>query len=96
MSDTTQTPRSGPARHIPLLVILVVAAVGFFTLGDYLTFETLRDNREALLAWRDANYLAMVAAFASGKQTVRRRPSHKKPMITLVVSQCASPLSSFF
>ncbi|RLK07852.1 putative membrane protein YdjX (TVP38/TMEM64 family) [Ruegeria conchae] len=63
MSDTTQTPRSGPARHIPLLVILVVAAVGFFTLGDYLTFETLRDNREALLAWRDANYLAMVAAF---------------------------------
>ncbi len=63
MSDTAQTPRSGPARHIPLLVILAVAAVGFFTLGDYLTFETLRDNREALLAWRDANYLAMVAAF---------------------------------
>lgn len=63
MSDATQSARSGIARHIPLLVILSVAAVGFFTLGDYLTFETLRDNREALLAWRDANYWTMVAAF---------------------------------
>ncbi|WP_170765017.1 TVP38/TMEM64 family protein [Ruegeria lacuscaerulensis] len=63
MSDTTQAPRSGLARHIPLLVILAVAVVGFFTLGDYLTFETLRDNREALLSWRDANYWAMAAVF---------------------------------
>ncbi len=63
MSDTTQAPRSGLARHIPLLVILSVAAVGFFTLGDYLTFETLRDNREDLLGWRDANYWAMAGAF---------------------------------
>jgi uncharacterized membrane protein YdjX (TVP38/TMEM64 family) len=63
MSETTQQPRSGIARHIPLLVILTVATVGFFTLGDYLTFETLRDNREALLTWRDANYWAMAVAF---------------------------------
>ncbi|WP_271952047.1 TVP38/TMEM64 family protein [Ruegeria faecimaris] len=63
MSDTTQAPRSGLARHIPLLVILAVAAVGYFTLGEYLTFETLRDNREALLGWRDANYWAMAGAF---------------------------------
>ncbi len=63
MSDTTQAPRTGLARHIPLLVILAVATVGFFTLGDYLTFETLRDNREALLAWRDTHYWAMAGAF---------------------------------
>lgn len=65
MSETSHAPRYGLARHIPLLVILSVAAVGFFTLGDYLTFETLRDNREALLAWRDANYWAMVAGFVT-------------------------------
>lgn len=65
MSETSHAPRYGLARHIPLLVILGVAAVGFFTLGDYLTFETLRDNREALLAWRDANYWAMVAGFVA-------------------------------
>ena len=63
MSDTTQTARSGLARHIPLLVILAVAVVGFFTLGDYLSFETLRENREALLAWRDANYWSMALVF---------------------------------
>jgi len=42
-------------RHVPLAVILVVAIIGAFTLRDYLTFDTLRDNREALLAYRDAN-----------------------------------------
>ncbi|MDA7965661.1 TVP38/TMEM64 family protein [Ruegeria sp.] len=65
MSEMSQTPRRGVARHIPLLVILAVAAVGFFALGDYLTFETLRDNRESLLAWRDSNYWTMALAFVA-------------------------------
>ncbi len=65
MSETSQPQKTGLSRHVPLLVILTVAAVGFFTLGDYLTFETLRDNREALLAWRDSNYWAMAAAFVA-------------------------------
>ncbi len=56
-------PRRRLARHVPLLAIIAAALIGFFTLGDYLTFETLRDNREALLAWRDANYWSMAAAF---------------------------------
>ncbi|WP_417722207.1 TVP38/TMEM64 family protein [Salipiger sp.] len=53
----------GLARHIPLLTILVVAAVGFFTLRDYLSFETLRENRESLLALRDSHFLLMAAGF---------------------------------
>lgn len=65
MSDTTHMPRRGLARHIPLMVILAVAMIGYFTLRDYLSFETLRDNREALLAWRDANYWAMAGAFVA-------------------------------
>ncbi|KUJ85236.1 hypothetical protein AVO45_17170 [Ruegeria marisrubri] len=63
MSDATEVPRRRLARHIPLMVILVVAVVGYFMLGDYLSFETLRENREALLAWRDANYWALVGVF---------------------------------
>ncbi|NQY60020.1 TVP38/TMEM64 family protein [Cognatishimia sp.] len=63
MSDMSEAPKSGLAKRLPLIAILVVAAIGAFTLRDYLTFETLRDNREALLAFRDANYLATVAAF---------------------------------
>jgi uncharacterized membrane protein YdjX (TVP38/TMEM64 family) len=65
MSDMTDTPSDGVARRLPLIAILVVAAVGAFTLRDYLTFETLRENREALLAFRDANYLGTVLAFVA-------------------------------
>ena len=50
-------------RYLPLLLIAVGALAGTYFLSDYLSFETLRDNREALLAFRDANYPAMVAAY---------------------------------
>lgn len=63
MSDMTQDSPPALRRHLPLLTILVVAAIGFFTLRDYLTFDTLRDNREALLAFRDANFALISAAF---------------------------------
>lgn len=48
-------------KMLPLIGILFVAILGFFTLRDYLGFESLRDNREALLVWRDANFI--VASF---------------------------------
>lgn len=63
MEDVTPTSRNGLMRHAPLAVILAVAAIGYFTLGDYLTFDTLRDNREALLAFRDNNYIGLILAF---------------------------------
>jgi uncharacterized membrane protein YdjX (TVP38/TMEM64 family) len=59
----TDTPRPALSRHLPLIAILAVAVVGFFTLRDYLTFDTLRDNREWLLAFRDSNYALLAAAF---------------------------------
>lgn len=63
MSDMTDTPKSNWARRIPLLVILAVALIGAFTLRDYLSFEALRDNREALIAFRDANYALTALVF---------------------------------
>lgn len=50
-------------RRLPLIAIVVVAIVGAFTLGDYLSFDALRENRETLIAYRDANYLVSVLAF---------------------------------
>ncbi|NOX72307.1 MAG: TVP38/TMEM64 family protein, partial [Alphaproteobacteria bacterium] len=50
-------------KLVPLLIILAVAVTGFFTLGDYLSFDTLRDNREALLAYRDQNFVLAALAF---------------------------------
>ena len=55
--------KSGMARRLPLIAILLVAAIGAFTLRDYLSFEALRENREALLTFRDANYLGTVLGF---------------------------------
>lgn len=51
------------ARRLPLIIILIVAVLGFVFLRDYLTFEALSENREALLAFRDANYLLTALAF---------------------------------
>lgn len=67
MTDMTETPEQtgGLARRLPLIAILLVAVVGFFTLRDYLTFDALAQNREALIGFRDDNYLLTVLAFIS-------------------------------
>ncbi|MFU8881777.1 MAG: TVP38/TMEM64 family protein [Rhodobacterales bacterium] len=58
-----QTTDGGWMRRLPLIIILIVAGVGAFTLKEVMTFEVLHDNREALLAFRDANYGVTVALF---------------------------------
>lgn len=65
VTDMTDTPRSsaGLAKRLPLMMILAVAAIGAFTLRDYLSFQALADNRETLIAFRDANYVLTVVAF---------------------------------
>jgi uncharacterized membrane protein YdjX (TVP38/TMEM64 family) len=67
MSDSAMTepnkPRSAVARYLPIAVILAVAALGAFFLRDFLNFKTLADNREALIAFRDENYLMTALVF---------------------------------
>ncbi len=63
MQHSTEQKSGGWARHAPLAIILTVAVIGYFTLRDYITFDTLRDNREALLAFRDANFGLMMLSF---------------------------------
>ncbi|WP_457649111.1 TVP38/TMEM64 family protein [Profundibacter sp.] len=63
MSDMTETQKSGLVRYLPLIAIFTAAVIGAFTLRDYLSFEALRDNREALIAFRDNNYLLTVLVF---------------------------------
>ena len=63
MTDVAPTPKRGFARHLPLILVGVVAIIGALTLRDYLSFDTLRDNREALLAYRDQNFIGLVALF---------------------------------
>ncbi len=62
MQDPLPPARSG-LRWIPILLVGVVALVGAFVLRDQLGFEALRENREVLLGYRDANYALTVAIF---------------------------------
>lgn len=57
-------------RHLPLIAIITVAVIGAFTLRDYLSFDVLRDNHEALIAFRDTNYLATVLLFIAAYTVV--------------------------
>ena len=50
-------------RYAPLALIGVVAFIGAFALRDYLSFDALRENREALIAFRDSNFLLTVLGF---------------------------------
>ena len=62
--DHPDPPLPSPWRQrLPLIAVLVVALVGMALLRDHLNFEALRDNREALLAYRDANYFLTAGAF---------------------------------
>lgn len=60
MSEATSSQFS---RRLPIIVILTAAVLGAFFLRDYLTFEALSNNREALIAYRDNNYVLTVLAF---------------------------------
>ncbi|MDZ7710431.1 MAG: TVP38/TMEM64 family protein [Roseovarius sp.] len=62
--SSTPTPRRrGLLRHAPLAVILIAAVVGYITLRDHITFDTLRDHRETLLAFRDSHFAALAVGF---------------------------------
>lgn len=63
--DQTEPQTSALLRRLPLIAILLVAAVGAFTLRDYLSFDTLRDNRAALLAFRDDHYVLTALGFVA-------------------------------
>ncbi|WP_299046605.1 TVP38/TMEM64 family protein [uncultured Tateyamaria sp.] len=65
MTDTSDPRKSTLMRNLPLIGILIIAAIGAFTLRDYLSFQTLADNREALIDFRDANYLLTALVFVA-------------------------------
>ena len=53
MTDNTPAPPTNPIlKRLPLIVIATVAVLGAVFLRDYLTFQTLAENREALILSR--------------------------------------------
>jgi uncharacterized membrane protein YdjX (TVP38/TMEM64 family) len=58
-------PRAVIGRRRLLLLGLAAAAIvlAIWLLRDTITFEALRENRETLIAWRDANYLGVALGY---------------------------------
>ncbi|MCY4334397.1 MAG: TVP38/TMEM64 family protein [Litoreibacter sp.] len=64
MTDMTDAPgKSALQKRLPIIVVAVAALLGAIFLRDYLSFSALQENREALIAFRDANYLLAVLVF---------------------------------
>ncbi len=58
-----QLPIAQWRQRLPIIIILLVAILGAVVLREYLSFDALRDNRAALIAFRDSYYLLTAAAF---------------------------------
>lgn len=63
MDHADPQPSRSILRHAPLAIILGAAVLGYFTLGDYLSFDTLAQNRDALLEFRNSHFWLMIAIF---------------------------------
>ncbi|MCB5200529.1 VTT domain-containing protein [Loktanella sp. TSTF-M6] len=63
MSPNARDSANPILRRLPLIGIAIAALLGFWLLRDYLSFDALRQNRETLIAFRDANYLLCVLGF---------------------------------
>jgi uncharacterized membrane protein YdjX (TVP38/TMEM64 family) len=70
MSTSMDTPEAKPASNRGKVVIaaLFAAAIGaffYFDLGHYLSLDSLKANRDALLAFTEQNYVTAVAIFVA-------------------------------
>ncbi|MDH3666200.1 MAG: VTT domain-containing protein [Paracoccaceae bacterium] len=64
-STATEAQEPGWRRFLPIGVLGAGALLAYIFLGDYLSFETLRENREALVEWRDRNIVTASLAYAA-------------------------------
>lgn len=60
---TNPNPAATWRHRLPLILLAAAAVLALWAFGDRLSLEALRDNRAALLAWRDAHPLLAPALF---------------------------------
>ena len=63
---TPDAPKAGNLmRHVPFMLLLIAAGIGYYLYGDALSFEALAENRQRLLALRDAHYALTALGFVA-------------------------------
>lgn len=65
MGDMSEPQKSGFSlgRMVPILIIGAAFVFGAVFLREFISFETLAANHEAMVAWRDANFALAVVAY---------------------------------
>ncbi len=65
VGPATDTRRSGLSlrRAAPFALMLIGALAGAWMFGDQISFAALERNRDALIAWRDQNYVLSALVF---------------------------------
>ena len=61
-SDREPARAKNRLRFVPIAALAVGAVLAYFLAGDFLSWETIKENREALVGWRERNL--MTASFA--------------------------------
>lgn len=64
-NETPLAPKKNKFIHMWPLVVIAAGIIGFFALGgdQYLSFETLSQNRQTILDWTAEHYLVSVLIF---------------------------------
>ena len=65
-SEMTKSSNGISIKRIAPLILALIGAVALYVFaGDYLSFDALQRNHEALSNWRDDNYMLAAVAFAA-------------------------------
>lgn len=88
MTDNNNADRSAPAtffkRLLPLIIIFgILAAFFIFDLGQYFSQDFLKDNRDALLAFRDSHFAVTLVGFVLIYAVVASLPFPVASLLTI-------------
>ena len=61
---TTQAPKTGWLRFLPVLAIATGAVAAFVFARDFLSFSAIAEHYQTLIDWRDNHWVATVAIFS--------------------------------
>jgi uncharacterized membrane protein YdjX (TVP38/TMEM64 family) len=64
-SDSVPVKAKSWLRFLPIAALAAGAVLAYFLAGDYLSLETVSENREALVGWRDRNLLTASVAYVA-------------------------------
>ena len=70
MTESNQNNPQPPKKHldykrlIPLAIIIIALGLAYyFRLYEYLSYQAIKDNRQALIAWTNEHYILVVLSF---------------------------------